>query len=219
MCKPTGDRDNKPAEYLSVAKKCSSELVIRKSRFIAHVFPVQNEAEMTAALRSVQATYADASHICYAFRYGLSAEVVRFHDAGEPGGTAGRPILEVIEREGLRNTLVSVTRYFGGTLLGAAGLVRAYSASAATAVAAAGKATYRLHQEYEMHVDYPTWSRVERVFAEIGVRVAHTEYGADVFVRIHVPTTHVEKLYGLLRDASAGSFSWHLAGENYYPVQ
>lgn len=204
---------------MSVARKSHSELIIRKSRFIAQAFPVQNEEEIAAALRSVEGTYPDASHICYAFRHGLGTEVVRFHDAGEPSGTAGRPILEVIEREGLRNTLVSVTRYFGGTLLGAAGLVRAYSAGAAAAVAAAGKATYRLHQEYEVHIDYPIWGRVERVFTEIGVRLAHVEYGAGVLVRIRVPITHVDMLYGLLRDASAGSFTWDLCGEDYCPMQ
>lgn len=218
LCKPKEGRDGRPIEYLSVAKECRTELIIRKSRFIAQAFPVQSVEEVNSALRSVQESYPDASHICYAYRCGLSAEVVRFSDAGEPGGTAGRPILEVIEREDLRNTLITVTRYFGGTLLGAAGLVRAYGGSAAAVVAAAGKAVYKLHGEYELNVDYPLWGRVERILIENGIRIAQAEYGTDVLLRILIPTTHADKLYGLLRDASAGDLAWRLLKESYCPV-
>ncbi|NLN19298.1 MAG: YigZ family protein [Firmicutes bacterium] len=218
MCKQKEGNDGRPVEYLSVAKKCDTELIIKKSRFIAQAFPVQDMEEVTSALRSVQEAYPDASHICYAYRCGLSTEVVRFNDAGEPSGTAGRPILEVIEREELRNTLITVTRYFGGTLLGAAGLVRAYSGSAAAVIAAAGKAVYKLHGEYELNVDYPLWGRVERILVENSIRIAQIEYGTDVLLRILVPTTHVDRLYGLLRDASSGDFSWRLLKESYYPV-
>lgn len=207
-----------PVAYISVAKEARFEQVIKRSRFIAQVFPVQDEVSLENALQAVQTTYADATHVCYAFRCGLVNELMRFNDAGEPGGTAGRPILEVIEREGLRNTLVTVTRYYGGMKLGAAGLVRAYSSSAAAGVAAAGRATYMLHEEYQMKIEYPDWGRVERLLEEVGARMADVQYGAAVSARIFVPLSVSEALLNRLRDASGGSIQYHLEGEKYYPV-
>lgn len=204
--------------YASVAARACVEHVVRRSRFIANVFPVQGDADTLKSLQRVRDAHPGATHVCFAYRHGLDTEVVRFSDAGEPSGTAGRPILEVIEREGLQNTLVTVTRYFGGILLGAAGLVRAYSGAAALGIAAAGRATYVLQREYCMALQYPEWGRVEHLLGELGATVLKTAYGAEVSIRVRVPVTRIEALLGYLRDATGGRLEAHSSGEGYYPL-
>src|SRR5690554_203537 len=136
--------------YRSVAKRTRVEIVIKKSRFIADITPARDEEETEAFLAAVKEEFPTATHHCYAYITGYPGRIVRMNDDGEPSGTAGRPILEVIEREGLTNTMIVVTRYFGGILLGAAGLVRAYARSASEAVAAAGIVTYVLHERWQL---------------------------------------------------------------------
>ena len=114
-----------------------------------------------AVLEQIRAEHAQATHNCYAYRVGFGVETVRFSDDGEPGGTAGKPILEVIQREDLRNVIIVVTRYFGGTLLGAGGLVRAYAQSAKMAVDAAGIVEMVRHARLAMELDYEWYGRLQ----------------------------------------------------------
>ena len=115
--------------YQTVYQGASAEITEKKSRFIAAVFPVSSEEEATEALENIKKQYWDARHHCWAYVIGTEQVTERFSDDGEPGGTAGKPILEVIRGQKLYNVLVVVTRYFGGTLLGTGGLVRAYSSA------------------------------------------------------------------------------------------
>lgn len=116
-------------KYYIVSKGGEGEITEKKSRFIAHVLPVESEEEALLQIENIKKKYWDARHNCFAFIMGKNNEIQRFSDDGEPQGTAGKPILEVLMGENLRNTLIVVTRYFGGTLLGTGGLVRAYGLS------------------------------------------------------------------------------------------
>jgi uncharacterized YigZ family protein len=118
-----------PISFLTPQETNQTEIVIKKSRFIGHIVPVRSVEEAEAKLAEIRDVHKTATHNCYAYRVGLNVPVERFSDDGEPSGTAGRPILEVLRKKPLHNVLVVVTRYFGGTLLGANGLVRAYTES------------------------------------------------------------------------------------------
>ena len=132
----------------------SDEIVEKKSRFIAHVFPVKTEEEAVTIIEETKKKYWDARHNCYAFVIGERGEVTRCSDDGEPAGTAGRPILEVITGADIRNILVIVTRYFGGTLLGTGGLVRAYSQATQAGIAASKIALREHGKKVIIETDY-----------------------------------------------------------------
>jgi uncharacterized YigZ family protein len=204
--------------YRSVATHATFEQVIRKSRFIADIFSVENEAETLAALRQAQQQYPDARHICYAYKYGINGEVVRFSDAGEPAGTAGRPILEVLERSDLHCTLITVTRYFGGILLGAGGLVRAYSGTAAGVVAVAQITRYEWHLECALEVDYSAWARVERLLLQAQYRYSNIRYGAQVGCNCLIQPSALPDLTRMLQDATGGQAKIEPLSAAYYPV-
>ncbi|HHT26215.1 MAG TPA: DUF1949 domain-containing protein [Firmicutes bacterium] len=204
--------------YRSVATHATYEKVIRKSRFIADIFAVQNEDETIAALEQVKKRHPEARHICYAYKHGVDGEVVRFSDAGEPAGTAGRPILEVLERSDLHCTLITVTRYFGGILLGAGGLVRAYASTAAGVVAAAEITRYEWHLACALTVDYSAWSRVERLLREAGYRYADVRYDVRVSCTCLVQPQALPGLTKLLQDATGGQTVIEPTPAGYHPV-
>ncbi len=147
--------------YRTVRAESKTERVINRSRFISQCFPVKTEEEALARLADVRKQYADASHVCYAYRIGERGETTRFSDAGEPGGTAGMPILDVLRAKELVFALCTVTRYFGGVLLGAGGLVRAYSGGAAEAVEAAGVESHIPGRRLRLRVEYPRYGALE----------------------------------------------------------
>jgi len=173
--------------YRSISERSVVEIERKRSRFIGIAAPVETAAGAEAEIARAEAEFPRATHYCYAYRAGLESTAVRMSDAGEPQGTAGRPILEVIERNGLVNVCVVVVRYFGGTLLGAAGLVRAYSAAAAEAVAKAKVVTYALHAVFEACFDYAGWPRAERALTAYGATFLDIAYGAGVEVRVAAP--------------------------------
>ena len=156
------------ADYSTVEKPSEIELIVNRSRFIGRCFPVSDEAEALLELERVRKRHYDATHNCYAYAVGERGETARFSDDGEPGGTAGLPIMEVLKRRGLTFALIVVTRYFGGILLGANGLVRAYSRSASEAAEAAGVVIVRECSLYSLTVPYPLWGRVEGWLRETG---------------------------------------------------
>ncbi|HIU94159.1 MAG TPA: YigZ family protein, partial [Candidatus Aphodomorpha intestinavium] len=129
--------------YRTVKQPGEAELVIKRSRFIGRCFPVADEQEALRLLEQVRRQHWDATHNCYAYSVGVSGACARYSDDGEPSGTAGLPMMEALRRSGVTDALVVVTRYFGGILLGAGGLVRAYSAAAAAAVRSAGEVEMR----------------------------------------------------------------------------
>ena len=143
--------------YFTIKQAGEAELIEKKSRFIGYAAPVSNEAEAMAFIEAIRAKHRDATHNCYAYQAGWHNEYQRSSDAGEPSGTAGRPILEVIKKSNLKNTVVVVTRYFGGVLLGAGGLARAYAKTAALALAKAGLLQRLAAKAYSLTIDYNLW--------------------------------------------------------------
>ena len=157
--------------YKTLIKEAQEAFVVNKSRFIGHGCPCETEEAALAFLARMRAEYRDATHNCYAYIIGPNMGVMRYSDDGEPGGTAGMPIIEVMKARGVTNAAVVVTRYFGGVLLGAGGLVRAYSQGAAAALNASGVGVMHPTARYLMEVAYPMLSRVDYFLKDAPVRV------------------------------------------------
>lgn len=190
-----------------------TETVINRSRFIGQCFPVKGEEEALALLASVRAAYPDASHTCYAYRVGERAETARFSDAGEPGGTAGTPILEVLRKNGVTDALCTVTRYFGGILLGRGGLVRAYSGTASQALSAAGRIERIPARVFVMSVEYPRLGALEGFVRENSF-VDAIDYTDIVSVRTRVPVEQAEDFAAGVIEKTGGRTVPEDAGED-----
>lgn len=204
--------------YRSVASSAEVEVVRKRSRFIGIAAPAESGDEAEAFLNGVRRRFPDATHHCYAYRVQRAA-IVRLSDDGEPQGTAGRPILEVLERNGLENTCVAVVRYFGGTLLGAGGLARAYAAAAGEAVAAAGVATYALHVLARFELGYSEWGSVERSLAHFGAQPVEVSFGAQVAVELAIPEAKAAEIARFLKDVTGGSVEPVVVGQRYMPLR
>ena len=162
--------------YRTLLKDAQASFVINKSRFIGHGRPCETEAEALAFLDGMRTQYRDATHNCYAYIIGPNMGIMRYSDDGEPGGTAGMPIIEVMKARGVTNAAVVVTRYFGGILLGAGGLVRAYSQGAAAAINAAGVGMMHPTARYLMEIPYPMLNRMDYFLKDEPVTVEDKSY-------------------------------------------
>lgn len=182
----------------------SDEIVEKKSRFIANVFSVSTEEEAMKIIEETKKKYWDARHNCYAFVIGERGEVTRCTDDGEPAGTAGRPILEVITGADIRNILVIVTRYFGGTLLGTGGLVRAYS-QATQAGIAASKIVSREHgKKVIIETDYNGIGKLQYIAAQMELTTIDTEYSDKVIMKLLVREDLCDSFVKKVVEATAG---------------
>ena len=162
--------------YKTLLTRASDEFIINKSRFIGYGAPAASEEEALGFLADVRSAHKDASHHCYAYIIGANMGVMRYSDDGEPGGTAGMPIIEVMKARQVTNACVVVVRYFGGVLLGAGGLTRAYSQGAATAINAAGVGEVSPTRRYLMEVPYPMLGRVEYLLKSLPVIVEDKQF-------------------------------------------
>lgn len=192
-----------------------SEFTEKRSRFISHVWPVDTEAEAQARIREMKAQYYDARHNCWCYRIGETT--ARYSDDGEPQGTAGQPMLKVLERENITNAVVVVTRYFGGILLGAGGLTRAYSKGAKDALSASGAATMGLWERWEIPCTYPLFERVKLEVESLDGMVDETEYAADITMRVSLMADKGNTLQDRLTELSAGSIRMKSLGSDYRP--
>lgn len=182
----------------------SDEIVEKKSRFIAQVFPVKTEEEVTQILEATRKKYWDARHNCYAFVLGADGGISRCSDDGEPSGTAGRPILEVLTKRELKDVLVIVTRYFGGTLLGTGGLVRAYSQAAQAGLAASRIITKQAGIRMTVDTDYNGIGKLQYVAAQLEAAVLNTLYTDKVQMVLLVPSGFTEKVKKEVTEATSG---------------
>lgn len=155
--------------YRTVRQEAQIEIVIERSRFIGYCFPVKGEEETLQKLEEIRKRHWDATHNCYAYSIGPRGDLARFSDDGEPGGTAGMPMMEVLRKKGVTDLLCVATRYFGGILLGAGGLVRAYGRTAAESIDAAGLVHMRPCVRYRVETDYARWGAVEGVLRGAGM--------------------------------------------------
>lgn len=189
--------------YLTPAGAGSSEYVEKKSRFLGRVFAVSSEDEARALLEAVKREHYDARHNCWC--YILKSGQKRYSDDAEPQGTAGQPMLNVFEREGVVDVLCIVTRYFGGILLGAGGLCRAYTKAAKDALDAAGISKMQPWVRQQITVSYALFERAKLLIAAQEGTVEDAQYGADILITYRIPEGADERLQTALREASSGS--------------
>ena len=205
-------------EYKIPAGYGRAEFVEKRSRFIGQVWPVATEEEAQAILAETQKQYRDANHNVYAYII-RDTGVMRYSDDGEPQGTAGQPVLHVLEREGLTNILCVVTRYFGGTLLGAGGLIRAYAQGAKAALDEAGISIVRLWRQILMGCTYAQYERLSKIALEQGAVVEHTDFGADVTLELLVPEKQGDSFCAHMADVSAGTVELMQTGSREVAVR
>ena len=205
-------------EYLVPTGYGEDEFVEKKSRFIGRVWCVETEEEALARIQEMKKQHYDASHNCWA--YIIKDGAVRFSDDGEPGGTAGNPMMQVLQREELYNVVCVVTRYFGGVLLGAGGLVRAYTKGAKLAVDAAGKSVKRVWSVLYVPCPYSYYERVKLETEAFGGIIRDTQFGAEVELEILVAREQTQAFMDKLTDMTAGTVETIQTGEEYraFPV-
>ena len=204
-------------EYRVPAGAGEAEYVEKRSRFLGHVRPVESEEEARDFIAAMKKEHYDARHNCWC--YILKDGPERYSDDGEPQGTAGIPMLEVFRREGVTNLVCVVTRYFGGVLLGAGGLFRAYTKSAKDALDAAGLAVVRRWVELALPCSYAALERYKQEIAAVSGVVQEVEYGAAVTIRALVPEEACETFRARIFDLSGGSDTVTITGESFRAVK
>lgn len=192
-----------------------TEFTEKRSRFIGHLLPVETEEQAREFIAQMKKKYYDARHNCWCYLIG--SDLLRYGDDGEPQGTAGQPMLNVFRRENVTNVVCVVTRYFGGILLGAGGLTRAYSKSARDALAAAGVAEMGLWAAAEIPCPYALFERVKGEVAAQGGTVDEAEYGADIRLKVSLPAENTAALQERLTELSAGGIAVAVTAEEYRP--
>ena len=199
--------------YKSVKQRSEAEYTVNRSRFIGRCFPVDSEEAALCLLGDIRKKHWDATHNCFAYRIGDNA-AARFSDDGEPGGTAGKPIMDVLTGRGLTNVLCVVTRYFGGILLGAGGLVRAYSKSAADAVTKAGMVSYLPGTILDIPMDYSRYGALEG-FIRANAEVRNVAFAQNVVVTVAVEDTNLFKFMKEVTERSDGRCTPVTIGTGY----
>jgi uncharacterized YigZ family protein len=175
-------------EYKTINSSSQAELIQKKSKFIAFIAPISSENDAVDVLDDIRHKRWDANHHVYAYLL-YTQKIQRFSDDGEPQGSSGMPVLDVLQREQLFNCIAVVTRYFGGTLLGIGGLVRAYSGAARLAIEAAKIVTMRLCIEYTFNCEYNLYSAVQKLFFQTECRIVKTDFLDNIDLDILVPET------------------------------
>ena len=205
-------------EYLIPTRDSEAEFVEKKSRFIGRIWHVDTEEAAIACIKNMREQHWDATHNVYA--YIIKDGPTRFSDDGEPGGTAGMPTLQVLQREELFDVCCVVTRYFGGILLGAGGLVRAYARGAKIAVDAAGTSCKRVWDVLYLPVPYSWYERIRLEVAAFGGIIRDTQFGADVELEVLTPQGRTRDFLARITDLSAGTLDGLITGQEYraFPV-
>lgn len=201
--------------YKSVKQTAEAEIIEKKSRFIATIAPVSTEEEALSFVDNIKKTYKDANHNCFAYRVGLYTLNERRSDDGEPSGTAGVPMLDVLKKEGLINVAAVVTRYFGGILLGGGGLVRAYSSSCAAGLRSAGIVEKRLMQDITVSIDYTLAGKIQYELNGRDIILYNTVYGKDVTFYMRVPFSEIDSAVKLFTQLSSGRLKLNKLGTEY----
>ena len=198
------DRNSQEYEdFVLLTKGGEAELVEKKSRFIATVRPVESEEEAAAFIEEMKKKYYDARHKCSAYVLGSKAQLIRSSDDGEPSGTAGRPMLEVLLGSGIRNVAAVVTRYFGGTLLGTGGLVRAYSGVLKEALEKCETARQHFGVRFQIKADYNAVGKIQHILASRNIAAEDSVYAADVKMTVIAPVEEYDRLCTELVEATS----------------
>jgi len=205
------------SEYFIPAGEGEAEFTEKRSSFLGHIRMVETEEEAKAFVAEMKKKYYDARHNCWC--YIIREGAVRYSDDGEPQGTAGIPMMEVLKREGIENAVCVVTRYFGGVLLGTGGLLRAYTKSAKDALDAAGIAAVRRWVKAEVSCGYGLLERIKLECASVDGVTEDIEYGADVTLKLLLPENCAESFSERITDISGGKCTLKLTGEAFKPVR
>lgn len=206
------------AEYRTIAKQAQDEFVEKRSRFIGYAKPVQTEAEATAFIAEIKSRHWDATHNVYAYVL-REGQLQRYSDDGEPQGTAGIPVLDVLQKSHVTDTVLIVTRYFGGILLGGGGLVRAYSHGASIALQAAGVITMRECSLLRLTCDYSQYGRVGSLIPECGGVVDDTQFTEAVTLSFHMAPEQKGAFARQLADATNGQVTFEEEGMEFFQVE
>ncbi len=206
-------------EYLVPTGYGEDEFIEKRSRFIGRAWPVETEEEALEKIQAMKKQHYDATHNCWA--YIIKDGPMRFSDDGEPGGTAGNPMMQVLQREQLYNVVCVVTRYFGGVLLGAGGLVRAYTKGAKIAIDAAGKSMKRVWSVLYVPCPYTFYERVKMEVAAFDGIIRNTQFGAEVELEILVALPQRDSFIERLTDMTSGTVEAMETGQEYraFPVK
>ena len=201
--------------YNTIISEGQDEIVEKKSRFIGYAVPVSTEEEAYAFVERIKKQHYDARHNCFAFAIGSENTLLRFSDDGEPQGTAGKPILEVITGNQVVNICIVVTRYFGGTLLGTGGLVRAYTEAAKLALADAGIHTMQLMKLVSITTNYNDSGKVQYLLSNSQAVIDGTDYTMDVCFKIALPADECGRLEKQITESTSARAVLEVTGEEY----
>ncbi|WP_369245021.1 YigZ family protein [Streptomyces sp. R41] len=202
-------------EYRTVARAGVHETEVNRSRFLCALAPAATEQEAQEFIAGVRKEHADATHNCYAYVVGADAAVQKASDDGEPGGTAGVPMLQMLLRRDMRYVVAVVTRYYGGVKLGAGGLIRAYGGSVGEALDALGTITRKRFRLAAVTVDHQRAGKVQNDLRSTGIDVRDVRYEEAVTIEIGLPDSDVEAFRAWLADVTAGTAGFELGGEAY----
>ena len=203
--------------YRTVLTRARDEYVVNKSRFIGHAAPVATQEAALAFLDDVRREFRDASHNCYAYIIGQNAGVMRYSDDGEPSGTAGLPMMETMKKRRVVDCAVVVTRYFGGVLLGAGGLARAYGHACALALDAARVCEMHPSERWLLEIAYPQWDRVQHALRSLPARVEETDFTTAVSVSLLMKQQNSQAVREALSRVTDGKLEALLTDELYCP--
>lgn len=204
------------SRYKTVKQLGIDEIVIKKSRFIGHAKPVATEEEAVQFIENIKKEHWSATHNCSAYMLGERDEIQKQSDDGEPSGTAGKPILEVIKNQGLKNVAVVVTRYFGGIMLGAGGLIRAYTDGAVAGLAAAVPIYQVLHKEVSIEIDYTWHGKVENELRNRDMMMGETMFTDKVTLTCLPLAEEAESFIAWMTDVTQGQAVIIPGAERYF---
>lgn len=202
-------------KYKTILNQAEAEIIEKKSRFIATARPVKDEDEARAFIDEMKKKYWNATHNVFAYQIGDRNEIQRCSDDGEPQGTAGKPVLDVLAGEDIKNTAIVVTRYFGGTLLGTGGLVRAYGKSAKEGILSAGVAEMVLYRKFSIVTDYPTSGKIQYEILQDGHIIHDTIYTENVEFIVLTEADFADSFNSKMIDVSNGKAQINMLNELY----
>lgn len=204
----------KPILYTTLAHEASAEFTEKKSLFIGYAAPVRTEQDALDFIAKIKKKHSDATHNVYAYQLN-GGGIARYSDDGEPQGTAGVPVLDIIKKSGADDVCVVVTRYFGGILLGAGGLVRAYAAGAKAAIDAAGIVTYENYTEFKLASGYSEYQKLVYELPRYHVKVDSTDFGGDVTLKLAIRAVDYENFADRVAELFAGRIKPEITGERF----
>lgn len=204
------------SQYKTVYNGGEAEIIEKKSRFIATVKPVRSEEEAIAFIESLKKKYWNATHNCFAYVVGERFQIQRCSDDGEPSGTAGKPMLDVLLGEGIHDTAVVVTRYFGGTLLGTGGLVRAYQSSTKAGLEASTVITKMHGHRVSIQTDYTGLGKIQYILGQRGLTILHSEYTDKVDLEVLLPEEVVKTVMSEITEGTNGQAVMEMLEECYF---